>query len=194
LLNESSDAVSYEPGVLAEIERILVQRFGSLKDGTFRIRRSLIASRRYLKTRTELGRNFLQTAIEQLLASTRTLGFNRRRPEISLLIDQVLNVSRRHWPLLPAELNVLAHTCRGDSSALQCEDLTGSKFFWIEGALVDKRFLLFGRDVTPLVPPSCVVVVAKAAWNICIPVSDFEDLAAVELLRHLPAMCVRYAT
>jgi hypothetical protein len=104
---------------------------------------SLLNAQRWFRPRQHLFYNLAVRAAKLCVGRlSGNAGIDARN--VARHIDLQISRSRRHWPLLPAELEVCAQMTRGFSSALYCRNrVTGERRVWLEGGVSPEHFHVF---------------------------------------------------
>lgn len=107
-------------------------------------RRMRISAQRYLRYRRSSDRGWLQHETEKLISSLPDDGGGG---SISAFIDDCIGKSRRHWPMLPLSLLVVAQAIKLDGAALYCFDESSRPVIWLEGSVYDGVLTVLGKDI-----------------------------------------------
>jgi hypothetical protein len=108
---------------------------------------SLLNAQRWFRPRQDLFYNFAVREAKQCVERLPADPENAAR-QVAQYVDQQVSNSRRHWPALPARLEVCAQVTRGYSSALYCRDRdTGERRVWLEGCVSGERLHVFDTRI-----------------------------------------------
>lgn len=142
-----SDGHADEGTVSNETEVVvdgMMREMGCTEAASSRYHHMRVSAKRYFRYRRSSDRAWLQRESEKLIAS---LPGNGMGVEVSAFIDKCIGQSRRHWPMLPSSLLVVAQVSELEGVALYCIDEGSKPIVWLEGDVVNGELRVFGRSI-----------------------------------------------
>lgn len=174
-----SGLFSVERAVLADLARaIQSSRFDIKKKKELGLLSRATASR-LLPVRLEIIRESLTIALNALIAQRDADG-DYRAGAIEHAVHGIIARSRRHWPMVPRNMAVLAQFSSPRCAVLYCVDpATEERFIWVEAALLNDRVWLLDRWLERAVVEPCCYRYESRRWCGLFPASAAAPIATL---------------
>jgi hypothetical protein len=154
------------------IREITSKPRASASDSALNSLRGEISALRFLKPRAAIDRAHLIKKLHELVGSVRAVGATTTE-SIDTLVQESIDLSRRHWQRLPADLSVIAQVVRGGCSALLCFRAHASEMqLWLEGFLLGDEVIFFEQSIAASEVAGLVRCIDSGRCHVTIPASD----------------------